>query len=175
MIFKKCNQLPIHNFNEIATTQNLNYLKKDLNSEVPEEELQQTWIDILDEYFRISNNTYASQLFRKKINVLLLEKRLHVLEVLKVCIERGCNVDAEMKMYRVTKDNISASIGIIKNDLTRITKTIQVGDTHQDETEFDRTIAIILKNGFHINRNTTVVSEWCAILNLIEQQQKANK
>jgi hypothetical protein len=80
-----------------------------------------------------------------------------------------------MKMYRVTKENLLANIGIIKNDLTRITKAIPSEEAHKDETEFDRTIAVILKNGFQINRNTTVVSEWCAILSLIEKQQKANK
>jgi hypothetical protein len=175
MVFKKCNQLPIHNFNEIATTQNLNFLKKDQNSEVPEEELQQAWLDILDEYFRISNNNYALQLFRKKIKVITLEKKLNVLEIIRFCLEKGCDVSEEMKMYRVTKENLTANIGLIQNDIIRITKTIPKEEFSKDETEFDRTIAIILKNGFQINRFTTVVSEWCAILNLIEQQQKANK
>lgn len=175
-LYLRCNELPIHNFNEIATNSDFSYLKKNRNDDISNSDLEMAWITILDEYFRISKNTMALGLLKKKCGLIYLEKKLQVFEALKICIDLKIDVSEKLKEYRINNVTIDAHIGMIKNDISRIFAQLQKEEeVKQDNQNFDKTIAIILKNGYQINRHTTVVSEWVQILNLIEQSQKTNK
>ena len=46
--YKNCRELPMHNFNEIQITNDLNYLVKDKTKQ-SDEDLQRHWIEILEE------------------------------------------------------------------------------------------------------------------------------
>jgi hypothetical protein len=176
LLFNKCNELPIHNFNEIANNNDFSYLKRDCNSVVSDDLIQSTWLNILDEFLSISNNTYAVNMLKKRSKILLLERRLKVLEALNYCISKGIDVSIEMKEYRMTNNRLNSNISLIKNDISRLTNTIPTEEkTNNNSSDFERTIAIIIKNGYQIDRFKTVVSEFCSILNLIEQQHKAQK
>lgn len=178
LLFTKCNELPIHNFNEIANNNDFSYLKRDRNSVVSDELIQSIWVDILDEFISISKNTYAVNVIKKKSKIMLLELRLKVFETLKYCSIRGVNIDSELQHYRMTKESISINIGLMRNDISRLKGSLPDENekkANQCSLEFDRTIAILNKNGFQIKRFTTVVTEWVQALNILEQQNKANK
>lgn len=143
---------------------------------VSDEDLQLAWLDILDEYLTISNNAIAINLLKKRAKIILLEKRLHVLEVMKFCADRNIEIEKELKEYRIKKDKIHVNIGMIKNDISRLSNSMPSESEQQSSnTDFDRSIAMLNKNGYNINRFTTVVSEWVQALNILEQQHKANK
>jgi hypothetical protein len=171
-LYRKCNVLPIHNFNEIATNNDFNYLKVNKNDDVSQIELEETWLIILDEFYKISKNNKALISFKKQINLMLLYKKLTVFEVIKICINKNIDVVAECKKYKIDKTKIDIHIGMLKNDIARISKSIPSEESEGNTNEFERTIAVILKSGFQINRFTTVVSEWVSILNLIQEQNK---
>jgi len=171
-LYRKCNVLPIHNFNEIATNNDLNYLKVNKNDFVSQIELEETWLTILDEFYRISKNVKILNVLKKKTELILLEKKLDVFEALQICLSKNIDVENEMKLYKTNKNIINIHIGMIKNDISRITKSIPVEEIRNDTNEFEKTLAVILKSGFQFNRFTNVVSEWVSILNLIQEQNK---
>ncbi len=176
LLFNKCSELPIHNFNEIANNNDFSYLKRDRNTIVSEEEIQSTWLNILDEFLKISNNTFAFNMLKKRSKIILLDRKLKVFEALQYCISKGIDVSNELKEYRMTKERLASNIGLIKNDISRLSNSIPTEEKNNNgNSEFERTIAIIIKNGYQIDRFKTVVSEFCSILNLIEQQHKAQK
>lgn len=176
-LYRQCNELPIHNFNEISTNGDYDYLKKNRNDDVPVAELDKVWYDILDEFLRISKNKIANGILRKKKELIFLYKRLDILEAIKTCIDYEIDVTDKCKEYRVTPKNIDARIGLVKNDIMRITNSLsdKEGQTQDPgETDFDRSIAQIMRAGYPINRFKTVVTEWCAILNLLEENKSDN-
>lgn len=175
-VYTTCNTLCIHNFNEVANNSDFSYLKKDRNEDVNDEVLQLAWLDILDEYLTISNNQIALTLLNKKAKVMLLEKKLNVLLVMKYCIDRNIDISEQLKEYNLKAEKVQINIGLIKNDISRISNSIPSdSERKSNNTDFDKSIAMLNKNGFNINRFTTVVSEWVQALNILEQQYKANK
>jgi len=101
--------------------------------------------------------------------------KLEVLNALKICQDKGINIDKELKQFKTDKAKLNTHIGMIKNDISRISNSLPVEDNKQDNSEFDRTLAIIMKYGYKINRFKTTVSELEAIKQLIEEQNKAEK
>ncbi len=175
-LYRKCNELSIHNFNEVASNNDFSFLKKNSQDLVSDEELQSAWLDILDEYMTISDNKLAISLLSKKAKLILLEKKLHVFEMMKFCLNRNINIDEQLAQYRIKKDKVQANIGMVKNDINRISATMPTQEERTvNNTDFDRSIAMLNKNGFNINRFTTVVSEWVQALNILEKQSKANQ
>jgi hypothetical protein len=174
-LYRKCNELPIHNFNEVSSNNDFTFLKKNNGDVVNDEDLQLAWLDILDEYLTISNNAFAIALLKKKAKIILLEKKLHVLEVIKFCVDRCIDIDSELLQYRIKKDKVAANIGMVKNDINRLSSSIpDEAEQKKRNTDFDRSIAMLNKNGFNINRFTTVVSEWVEALNILEKQNTPN-
>lgn len=171
-LYTKCSEFPVHNFFE-AMNGNLAYLKKNIDDVVSDEELENTWINILDEFIILSKNVVTQNMIRKKINFLILIQKLSVYEALKVCIDNRVDVEAELKEYKVKKDRINTKIALIKNDIAKLKP--KENESNNSTNDFDTSIAMILKNGYQINRFQTTVSEYCAILNSIEQQAKALK
>jgi len=174
--YSKCNELPIHNFNEVASNNDFSYLIKNKDEEVSDEVLQLAWLDILDEYLTISKNNIALNALKKKAKITLLQKRLDTLEIMKYCADRGIDIDAELAQYRIKKDKIQVNIGMVKNDIARLSSSVpSESEKKGSNNTFDRSIAMLNKNGFNINRFTTVVTEWVQALDILEQQHIANQ
>ena len=165
--------MPIHSFNEVSNG-DLNYMKIDRNDNVPIAELENAWLSIIDEYFVLSKNIQGIENIKKKSVLNLLEKKMQVYEVIKFCLEKNENVDEAMKQYGINAIDLPQYMALIKYDIDDLNSILQKTDT-QGDNEFDRTFAIVLKSGFQINRFTTTVSEWIAILNIIEEQNKLSK
>jgi len=170
-LYTKCSELCIHNFNEVATNNDFNYLKLNKNDVATDIELETAWLGILDEYFRISKNVQGLNILKKKTSLLFLENKLHVFEAMQICLSKNINIDLEMKMYRTDKNILKIHIGMIKNDINRILKSLPVEENSKDDNEFDRSLAVLSQAGFKIDRFTTVVSEWVQMLRIFEQQQ----
>lgn len=173
-LYVTCNTLPIHNFNEIINNQNLNFLKMNMDDQIPDSILEATWLNLMDEYFTLTNNPRATHQLKLKISLMLLEKKINVLEILNHCIVKKIDVDEELKSYQLTKENISQHLGLLKNDLLKKIAAIPE-EISTSKNEFDRTIAVLLSRGFSVNRFRTVVSEWVAMLEIVELQNKANQ
>jgi len=172
-LYIKCNELPIHNFNEVSASNDFNYLKKNPDDIVSEEVLQSAWLDILDEFLRISNNHYAANILKKREELISLKRKLFVLEAMKTCLMEGLNIDLEMKEYKVKPENLNANIGLMKNRISLLVNGLpEDSNDKKSETDFDRTIAVIMENGYPINRFKTTVAEYVAILNRIEQKNR---
>lgn len=173
-LYTTCNTLPIHNFNEIMNNQDLNYLKINRDDKVSNSDLENAWLNLMDEYFTLTNNPKALHQLKNKMHIMILEKKIHVLEILKYCIAREINVDEEMKIYRVTKQNLPQHLGLLKNDLLKKLAAIPE-EINNADNEFDKTIAVLMSRGFSVNRFKTVVSEWVAMLEIVEKQNKAQQ
>ncbi|MEC4050599.1 hypothetical protein OX284_014260 [Flavobacterium sp. SUN046] len=175
-LYRKCNELPIHNFNEVQNNEDFSYLKKNRNEEVSYEELSECWMEILCEYFTLSNDPQSLNNLKKKMQLLKLERRIDVFLVLIDCIEKGIDVEAEMKQYKTNKQNIKKQYGLLVNDLNKILEMMPKNDSQeQSKVDFDDSIAYIIENGYQINRHTTVVSEYVAILKRIKTKNKKQK
>ena len=175
-LYRKCNELPIHNFNEVQNNGDFSYLKKNRNEEVSNEELGACWMEILCEYFTLNNDPQSLNNLKKKIQLLKLERRIDVFLVLIDCIDKGIDVEAEMKQYKTNKQNIKKRYGLLVNDLNKIIEMMPNNDNQeQSKVDFDDSIAYIIENGYQVNRHTTVVSEYIAILKRIKAKNKKQK
>ncbi len=178
LLFTKCSELPIHNFNEVANNNDFSYLKRNRNSIVSDDEIQSAWLNILDEFLKISNNAYAINILKKKSKVIHLGKKLQVLQIAKYAIDKGIDVTDILKQYKITEKSLNANIGLIKNDISRINSAVpdeEEEDLQDRNQDFENTIVLLLENGYHINRNETVVTTWVSALNRLDKKYKANK
>lgn len=174
-LYRKCNELPIHNFNEISNNGNFNYLKINKKDFVSDLDLQNAWLEILNEYLVISKNSQTFNMLNNQANTMQLEMRLRVLQSFKMCIENKIDIQNYLLEYKIKPENIDQHIGLVKNDLSKFYNEMPKENESKKENQFEETIAIILENGYQINRFTTVVSEWVAILNRIELKYKNQK
>lgn len=176
-LYFKCNELPIHNFNEVSENDDFTYLQKNRDDVVSQHLLDAAWLGILDEFIRISKNVVAVSTLKKKRELLLLNKRLQVLVAIQINVDHGNDVTDICKQYKLNEEKIHVHVGMVKNDIARISKTLPDPEDEDQKktgnTEFDQSIAACLKAGYQINRFSTVVTEWCAILNTIKQQKPA--
>lgn len=178
-VYRNCNELPIHNFNEVDSFSRFEFLKKNQDDNVSEEVLQLAWLNILDELLTISNNKIAINIIKKKTDVLLLHRKMKVLEALKICIDLNIDVDQQLKEYKTTKEKISIHIGMLKNDINRITPAEESVDEVRDENannlNFENSIVRLIEKGYQIDRFKTVVSTWITALNRLEKLEKPTK
>lgn len=173
-LYTSLNQLPIHNFNEIITNQNLDYLKRNIDDNVQGLVLENLWLDLMDDYFTLTKNPKALMQLKRKMQIMLIEKKINVLEILKYCILKEINVDKELQSYGLTKENLAQHLGLLKNDLLKKITALPE-EIEASNNEFDKTIAVLLSKGFSVNRFKTVVTEWVAMLEIVEQQNKAQQ
>ena len=167
--------MPIHNFNECSSNGDLSYLKKNREDRVSDIDLQLCWLDILDEYFTLSDDKLAISMLRKQVKIIQLHSKLEVLTAFKICIEKGVKVDQQLKDYKLSKEFLNIQHSIVKNDLNRLINSLPTPtEAKNNSLEFDTTIAIINKNGYRIDRFTTVVSEFISIKKLIQQENLQN-
>ena len=80
--YKNCRELPMHNFNEIQITNDLNYLVKDKTKQ-SDEDLQRHWIEILEESFELSKDTNQKKFFKDKSELIHLEVKINILHTLR--------------------------------------------------------------------------------------------
>ena len=173
-LYLKCNELPIHNFNEVSNG-DFNYLKKDKDQFVEPKILQETWLDILSEYLTISKNYTVLNSINRKLEISILESRLNVFLALKKCIQYEINVTEHLLKRKATKENIQIHINLLNDQIATLVALLPTPQENKPNDNFEQSIASLIRNGCQINRFKTVVTEWVALLNQIKEQAKANK
>jgi hypothetical protein len=179
-VYRNCNELPIHNFNEVDSFGRFEYLKKNPDDDVSEYELQLAWLDILDELLTISDNKIAINIINKKIQFIRLGRKLKVLEALKICVEMDLDVDSQLKEYNTSKQKLNVHIGMLKNDINRIKPSEEsevdvAKDSNESNLNFENSIVRLIEKGYQIDRFKTVVSTWITALNRLSKMEKPTK
>lgn len=180
LIYRNCRELPIHNFNEcmngdmtylIAGKRTPNAVKLFLQTVNTE----QVWLEIMNEYIELSKNNRAKKMLQNKNKIIWLQRRLNVLELIQQGIDEGYDVSEYLTEYKLKKEKVKSQIALAKNELARLAPKNENHEDEKSKNDFDTSIAYILENGYQINRFTTVVSEYCEILNRIEQKNRLAK
>ncbi len=171
-LYDKCNILPIHNFNEVMNG-DLSFLQKDRNVKVPEDVLQEVWINVLDEYLKISKSAITISMLGKKVKSVYLISQLDVFTALQKCIDYGTDVSELLKKYKVKPETLNQKISLVKNEINLLfSKEQNREETSSENSNFEMSLVMIRKEGYTVDRFKMVVTEWCAILNQIEKQHK---
>lgn len=174
-LFYKCSELPIHNYNEVDSFGDFNFLKKNPNDKVSENDLHECWLGILDELIQISKNATAKNLIRKKINFISLIRKLNVFEALKTCIDLKIDVEQTLKLYRIRKEDIDKHIGITKNKLNDLLPNENQTSNEKTANNFELSIVVLTEHGYNVDRFKMTVTTWAIALNRIEEKAKINK
>jgi len=171
--YKNCRELPMHNFNEIQITNDLNYLVKD-KSKQSDEDLQRHWIEILEESFELSKDTNQKKFFKDKSELIHLEVKINILHTLrnltglKLNNEQQKIFDFIKKKYRVTDFEQSILQTTDKINL-KISQFKRQYDSEKS-SNFESMLASMRINGYHVNRHEITVSEWFALIEQIKMQ-----
>ena len=167
----------MHNFNEIQITNDLTYLIKDKDKH-DDNELKRHWINILDESFKLSKDNAQKKFFRDRAELLYLEMKLtfigHALELKKLSLEDEHikQLDEILKKYRVTniEQEILQTTDKINLKISQFNKQYNT----DKNGNFDKTLATMRINGYHVNRHDITVTEWIALLEQIKNQNSVS-
>lgn len=174
-LYYKCSELPIHFYNEVDAYGDFNYLKKNQNDKVNENDLHECWLGILDELIQISKNATAKNLIRKKIIFISLIRKLNVFEALKTCIDLKIEVAETLKFYRIKKEDIDKHIGLLKNKLNDLLPKENDSESKKTAENFEVSIVVLTEHGYNVDRFKMTVTTWAIALNRIEEKSKLNK
>lgn len=178
MLYKNCRELPIHIFNEISLTNDLNLLIKENNNNYTEDQLLDKWIDIIDEYNKLSGSDNA---YNEKISYEKNKLKLYILIAVRDLRDTVGIDNEELKL--LCKD-FSFRIDKIDLYINSILKSLKTQDeldklNIDKKNNFEDILAVLNENGFNINRFITPVSEYLAYINrlkeIIKSKEKINK
>lgn len=172
MLYENCRTLPIHNFNEITLTGNLSFLIID-KGEHSEDELQQHWQEIIQEYETLAKDQKVISLYRIKGEIIYLKNNLYYLELAEVLHDN--DVDVTEMIKPVSPDQLHALVSSTRNKLNLRMKqyeTEEKQDIEHSPQAFEEAVAAAKGNGYLIDRYTLPVSEWIAITRQLEQRAK---
>lgn len=169
MIYNNCRELSIHCFNEICLTNDLKLLIKENSKHYTERELLEKWIDIINQYNELQNNT---NVYDYKIK--LEKNKLKLTQMYALLILDNINED------KIVIKKICSKIGIVYDKLDLfINQTIkelrkeEQFNENSNENQLEETLAILNENGFKIDRFKTPVSEYVACINRLKESIKA--
>lgn len=172
-LYTNCSELVLHNFDQVLTYNRFEYLKVDRSLPVTDAELQAAWFEIMSEFIPLSKNVSAMSTIKKRSNLLVMAKLLQVYEAVKINIQCDNDVTDVCRRYRLKPSAIDQHIGLLKNDILKTQNKLPKptdGEPKPDliVSDIDKSIAVAAKHGYKINRFETVVSEWCQIMDMIE-------
>lgn len=169
MLYDSCRELPIHNFNEIIVTSNLDYLVKE--GEVDLNEKMDKWLDILDEWNGYFDET--SKALRKKAKIIALQVEVTALASLlevkdvieKEAFEKGC---------AILKVNPNKAEAIITSKVNRLNYELNLIENEQSEKfNIEDILATLRVNGMNLNRFNDPVSELASCLLWLKRKANA--
>lgn len=173
MLYKNCRELPYHNFNEVQVEGDLTYLVKDKEKH-DETELKEHWIEILEEYFTLTNDFSQRKFFRDKAELSYLQLKLNVLKHIQPLILSGLNekqqkqINEILTKYRVS-DIEQAILGTI-DDINLKINRFNTAYSIEKKSNFEELLAIMRMNGCQVNRHEITVTEWVALLGQMKKQ-----
>lgn len=173
MLYKNCRELPYHNFNEVQVEGDLTYLIKD-KTEHDDIELKEHWINILEEYFTLTNDFSQTKFFRDKAELNYLQLKLSVLKHVKPLLRLNLNkaqkekIDEVLKKYRVT--DVEQDILGTTDDINLKINRFNLAYNSEKKSNFEELLALMRMNGCQVNRHEITVTEWIALLNQMKKQ-----
>lgn len=176
MLYKSCRELPMHNFNEIQLTNDLSYLIKD-GSDHSQEELQQQWIDILDERSQTNKDRTQTKYFRDSSELLFLETKLNILTTLSKLVYDNLNEDQKANYDKILKGyhvkDIEQAVLVTTDKLNLKISQFKTAYDNEKNSNFEDILASMRMAGYHVNRHEITVSEFDALMVQIKKQNKA--
>lgn len=179
-IYQNCRELPIHNFNEVIITGDLNFLIKDKSTQDPEE-LKKAWDNILSEFHDISDDKAYKKILSEKAEIIYLKGKVLACQII---IEVGSNRESEeilkgikelRKRYRVR--DARNTLAATKNKLKLKIAQFERMTTHEEsKVSLGSMIANVSRIlGYKIDRFTTTVEEWVELLKTADEIVKESK
>lgn len=106
ILWKSCDTLPIKVFYEILKTKNQKHLleisQRNLNlSESQKIQLNNAWLDILDDYWQLSNPSKYKNNIRKTKDLLEKQNKLTTLKAILLKADLGINVVEDLKYWNI--------------------------------------------------------------------------
>lgn len=177
-LYNNCRELPIHNFFEISRSQDYRFLIK--NGEYNEgktEELQQKFIEIIDEYnsyFKDKGGAVHSMFNKNKLVSLSIKlEALHILEFF--ISEQGITEEIKevCESIKIPPERIKSFIFGVKNEIKKLEHKIQQeeeNEIHTGSADLERTLILVKENGFQFDRYRTPIIEFVYALNRLEEK-----
>lgn len=177
-LYNNCRELPIHNFFELSRSQDYRFLvKKGEYDETKMEELQQKFIEIIDEYnayFKDKSGAVHSMYNKNKLVSLSIKlEALHILEFF--ISKQGITKEVKeiCKSVKIPPEKIKSFIFGVKNEIKKIENKIQQEEENETQTEsadLERTLILVKENGFQFDRYRTPIIEFVYALNRLEEK-----
>lgn len=196
MFYKNCRELPYHNFNEVQVENSFIYLIKNkksykrfdnlMNKEPKDftqdelvwfngiaKDLERLWIDLLDEYFRLTNDFSQTKFFKDRSELLFLETKKEILESLfkindfDLTEDQRNQLNGILKKYRVT--DFKTSILGTNDDINLKISQLKTSKSSDKKSNFEETLAVMRMNGVNVNRHEVTVSEFVAMINMMSK------
>lgn len=181
IVWNSCDTLPIRIFYEILKTKNQKLLLKreqqklELN-ENQVNQLNNTWIDLLDSYWQLSNPAKYSTNLRKTKSLITKQNEYTTLVAILMKHSLGVNIAKDLRHWRIKNINqclhksrvLKTKIGL---DLARLNSD----DDKESAYNFYRDLAILEQIlNRQIDQESTTVSYWLELNKLANQINKSN-
>lgn len=183
-IYRSIDFLPVWNFFKIIETSDKKYLYKvdDYEDLEVKNNLDTTWMDILDQFNAIKSDNESKEIERVQKKILTLETKMLIINgyitLLKCNPSKQEFYSEKLKKYGVTGKNtigiLDNEIRFAKSDLKRLSKS-----TSETKQSFEEKLDVITRErGVAIDAKKTSVKEWIAIEKnhnrIVTQKNKTN-
>lgn len=179
-LYQNCRELPIHNFNEIIITGNLNFLVKD-GSIQNDDELAVLWQSILDEFHELSDDKSYNQLLKNKAEIIYLQGKVMACEILIALFGRTLTEEQEAKVKELrSKYKIKNAKTALAHTRNRLNIKVDQFNRMTSNSESKHNLGRMISNvsrivGYKIDRFNTTVEEWIESVKLADEIVKENQ
>jgi len=168
MLYQNCREIPIHNFNEISITGDMSFLIKEKGKHT-EDELQDKWIDLIDEYNGYFNKENESLEKNKQIELLRFEYlKLIAIKNLILSNENGDEVKKILKKLNIKEDKLDRFISSCLSNLNKL--SLENNIKSDNGYSFEESLIVLNENGFNVDRFKNTVSEYAFFINRLNKK-----
>lgn len=178
-LYDSIETLPILRFFQIMKTKDLTLLVESnpLSQKPNEENLQQTWDTILEQYYRIANPKKYKDQLRKAVKVEGIRNRIVLLSSALTLSELGfAEGDEVLKMEGTTAERAESKINSEKTMLNMVLLEFNNSEKEaevKEEMNFWRTIATVERGlGRSLDVEKISVARWIEIINDLKEHYK---
>lgn len=180
--YKNCDELPLRIFCKIVNTSDLRYLyKKGFDNSVPaNNELEETWNDIFDEYvdrskaYEIKNNIEK----RKKLLRYLVEFEFIKMSIIRLSVRPDKELIAKInsKGYKIDPKNYQQSLENAFNRGKNLLAKAESLKLHLEQNpsdgkmDFNKMMAVLHVHNFTISEDITV-NRYLACLEILKEKK----
>jgi hypothetical protein len=153
-MYKDCSDISIHIFIQMVRSGDMQLLIKNKENQYTEDDLNDRWIDIIDEYNTLINKN-STPTNATKVQYLKAKLKLNNLYLLKECItilgDDHIELKAIAKELKVKIHSLDDFIASAENQLNKLNNE-QKEDKEIDPNGMDKMLIILKENGYNLNR-----------------------